>query len=85
MKLHQRDYFRKKLLNRLDWLELCWKGKGWKGGSALWGQAGPPASTAASVALLLLVRMCLPLCSVTVNGVREQELLDGQELVSLSF
>lgn len=32
MKLHQRDCFRKKLLNRLDWVERCWKGQGWRVG-----------------------------------------------------
>lgn len=45
------------------------------------GWVGPPAASAASVALLLLVRMCLFFCSVTVNGVKGSRSC----FVSLSF
>lgn len=41
MKLHQRDYFRKKLLNRLDWVERCWRGQGWRVGQHP-GHSRPP-------------------------------------------
>lgn len=49
------------------------------------GRAGLRAASVALGSLLVLVYMCLPFCSVTVNAVREQKSLGGPKFVRLSF